>query len=145
MKYPAGLNQQQDKAPIIEYSDTGNDHFDAPVLKSKAILSASDDVSYGVRLSLQCEDSAFFGDYLLKYTIAAVGSAAENAPTVVGFTADESRPLVFSNDNKYMESFVNLSPYLKRLNSVYGDVSGPYVLKIYFDGKFVADVGVLVE
>lgn len=142
----SGRSQSATRQNLInEYSDTGNDHFNAPVLKSEAIISASDDISYGVRLSLQCKDSSLFGDYLLKYTMTAIGSVAENAPVVVGFTADESRPLVFSNDNRNMESFVNLSPYLKRLNSVYGDVSGPYVLKVYFDGKFVADVGVLVE
>ena len=44
-----------------------------------------------------------------------------------------------------MDFFVNLSPYLKRLHSVYDDVSGPYLLRIYFDGEFVADMGIWVE
>jgi len=142
----SGWSQSATKKIVsTEYKKTGNDDFDAPVLKFEDIMTAAYDVTYGVRLSLQCKDTSLYGDYLLKYTMTALGFAAENSPIVVGFTEDESRPLVFNKDYTEMDFFVNLSPYFKRLHSVYDDVSGPYLLRIYFDGEFVADVGIWVE
>jgi hypothetical protein len=142
----SGRSQSAKRGNIsVQYAETGNDSFGSPVLKAKDIISAADNVSYGVRLSLQCKDSSLFGDYLLKYAMTAHGVAKENSPMVVGFTADTSMPLVFNKDHRKMEYYVNLSPYMKRLNNVYGDIKGAYALRVYFDGKYVADVNVLVK
>ena len=129
------------------FEDTGEKMLDIPMLKVDDVVSASDGVSYGIHLKMKCQNSAAYGQYLAKYVMESrqPGMAADNSPMIVGFTTDTSMPLVFSEDYKTMETFVNLSPYIKRIINAGSDPAGYYELKVYFDGCFVGSVAIRIK
>lgn len=129
-------------ASSTSFDDTGNDKLGYPVLNTEDVVSAPDKISYGIRLTMKCRNSAAYGQYLAKYVISTTfpGMAKDNSPMVVGLMTDTSRPLVFSQEYSTMESFVNLSPYIKRIVEAGGDPDGFYELKVYFDGQLAGSI-----
>lgn len=119
------------------FDDTGNGSPGLPVLNTEDVVSAPNDTSYGIRLTMKCRDSGAYGQYLAKYVLstASSGMAKDNSPMVVGLMTDTSKPLTFSQEYNTIESFVNLSPYIKRIVEAGGDPDGIYELKVYFDGQ----------
>ena len=134
----AGRSQKAEKgAATTRFEDTGNDWGGMPNLNTEEVVSAKEGVSYGVRLTMKCKDPAAHGTYMAKYVIStpSSGTMKDNLPMVVGFMTDTSMPLGFSREYSTMESFVNLSPFIKRIVDAGSDPAGIYGLKVYFDGQ----------
>ena len=134
----SGRSQKAEKgAASTRFEDTGKDLGDISNLNTEEVISAKKGVSYGIRLTMKCRNDAAYGTYMAKYVISTqlTGTVKDNLPMVVGLMTDTSRPLVFSQEYSTMESFVNLSPFIKRIVDSGGDPAGIYGLTIYFDGQ----------